>query len=58
MIKYTIVYIVMVSVLASLIMLRELLLLTFDPLETYDGFLVAALFKDRIKFDCRICRNI
>ena len=57
MIKYTIVYIVMVSLLASLIMLRECWpCLLIHELTT--KILVAALFKDRIKFDCRICRNI
>lgn len=55
-IKYTIVYIIMVSILAALIVLRKL-----DSAQRVDQSLIlylAALFRDRIQFDCAICRNI
>lgn len=56
-IKYSIIYVIVVSLLAALIVLRELRNSNCMTTQA-DVSRVAALFRDRITFECSICKSI
>ena len=55
-VKYTLVYIIVVALLASLIVLRKCYTQSCQMLVL--TVVAAALFRDMITFNCTVCQNI
>ena len=57
-VKYTILYALMIAMLAALIVLRKLMLLFTMIGLKLNVYFTAVVFRDRITLNCQICKNI